>query len=131
MYLVIKQFRVSAETVEEAIKRHGTGIITSITAHKLPDSFPVGKRVNNDYHGRGPGTELRKLIAKFGFKPKAGCKCTQHIREMDLKGEQWCRDNVDTIVGWLREEAARSGYPFTEIGAKILIKRAISKSVSL
>lgn len=76
----------------------------------------------------GAGTELKKLIERFGFKPKAGCKCKQHMLEMNRRGADWCEQNIDTIVGWLREEAGRAGYPFTVIGARILVNRAIKKS---
>lgn len=76
----------------------------------------------------GAGTELKKLIAKFGFKPKAGCKCAQHIREMNQNGIDWCSQNIDTIVGWLREEAVRAKLPFTEVGAKMMIKIAIRQA---
>ncbi len=76
----------------------------------------------------GAGTELKNLIAKFGLKPGLNCKCGQHIREMDTKGVEWCAENIDTITEWLREEAQRARLPFTEIGAKLLIKRAISNA---
>ncbi len=76
----------------------------------------------------GAGTELKNLIAKFGLKPGLNCKCGQHIREMDQKGVEWCEQNVATISGWLREEAQRAKLPFTEIGAKLLIKKAISNA---
>lgn len=76
----------------------------------------------------GPGTELRKIITRFGFKPKPGCKCNQHIQEMNVKGCDWCEENIDTISGWLREEAQRSGLPFIETGARILIRRAIKNA---
>lgn len=76
----------------------------------------------------GPGTALKQLISRLGFKPKPGCKCESHIREMNQKGPDWCEQNIDTIVGWLREEAERAGYPFTAIGAKLLVRRAISNA---
>lgn len=76
----------------------------------------------------GPGTELKKLIAKFGFKPKAGCKCNAHIQEMNQRGPDWCAANLDLIVGWLEEEAARAELPFSSVGAKLLVKRAISNA---
>jgi hypothetical protein len=44
---------------------------------------------------------------------------------MNQKGVEWCEQNIDTIVGWLREEADRADLPFTAIGAKIIVKRAI------
>ncbi len=76
----------------------------------------------------GAGTELKNLIARFGFKPGINCKCGQHIREMDQNGLDWCSENIGTITEWLREEAQRAKLPFTEIGAKLLIKRAISNA---
>ncbi len=76
----------------------------------------------------GAGTELKNLIAKFGLKPASNCKCAQHIREMDTSGVEWCASNIDTITEWLREEAQRARLPFTEISAKLLIKRAISNA---
>ncbi len=76
----------------------------------------------------GAGTELKNIIARFGLKPGFNCKCGQHIREMDTKGVEWCAENIDTITGWLREEAQQANLPFTEIGAKLLIRRAISNA---
>ncbi len=76
----------------------------------------------------GAGTELKNLIAKFGLKPGLNCKCGQHIREMDTKGVEWCEHNIGTITEWLREEAQRAKLPFTEIGAKLLIGKAISNA---
>ncbi len=76
----------------------------------------------------GAGTELQNLIAKFGLKPGLNCKCSHHIRKMDQTGIEWCEQNIPTIVDWLREEAQRANLPFTEIGAKLLIKRAISNA---
>ena len=73
----------------------------------------------------GPGTELHKLLSKFGFRPRAGCKCHSHINQMNLRGTDWCHDNIDMIVGWLREEANRLNMPFVETAARLLIKRAI------
>lgn len=106
--------------MKTAAWRYERGLLVEYTVNGVSRPLDETFRIVN-----GPGMELKKLLSKFGFKPKAGCKCAQHIREMDLKGLQWCRDNIDTIVGWLREEAQRAGYPFTAIGAKILIRRAI------
>lgn len=73
----------------------------------------------------GVGTELKKLLSRLGLKPAANCKCAQHIREMNQEGVYWCEENTDTIVGWLKEEAERAKLPFTSIGARIIVRRAI------
>ncbi len=76
----------------------------------------------------GAGTELQNLIAKIGLRPGLNCKCGHHIREMNTNGVEWCKQNVATISAWLREEAQGARLPFTEIGAKLLIRKAISNA---
>jgi hypothetical protein len=74
----------------------------------------------------GPGTELKKLLAKVGIKATPTCSCNKRAQVMDEKGAQWCRENIDTIVGWLREESEKRGLPFVDLAGKLLVKRAIS-----
>lgn len=75
----------------------------------------------------GPGTELKHLLKRFGF---ATCgKCGRRSQIMDQRGPDWCRDNIDTIVGWLREAAADRKLPFSATLAKMLIRKAINGSV--
>ncbi len=92
-------------------------------------SLPVMiKRATPQIPKFGPGAELHKLLGKLGLKPKPGCKCNARINQMNLMGADWCSQNIDTIVGWLKEEATRSGLPFIEIAAKLMVKRAISRA---
>lgn len=44
---------------------------------------------------------------------------------MDQMGVDWCEENIDTIVGWLAEEAASRGLPFLSGVGRLLVKRAI------
>jgi hypothetical protein len=47
---------------------------------------------------------------------------------MDKNGVEWCVNNIDTIVSWLKEEAIKRKLPFIEYVAKLLVKRAISNA---
>ena len=76
----------------------------------------------------GPGTELKRMLSKFGLNERPGCNCKSHVREMDHRGTAWCRANVDTIIGWLREEAAEQGLPFVDMAARMLIFYAIRRA---
>jgi predicted Zn-dependent protease len=76
----------------------------------------------------GPGTELKKLLGKIGIKASANCSCNQRAALMDTNGIEWCENNIDTIVGWLKEEATKRKLPFVEYAAKLLINRAISNA---
>jgi hypothetical protein len=80
---------------------------------------------------RGPGTELKKLLAKIGIHATPHCTCNARAMLMDqneAKEPGWCEANVDTIVGWLREEAGKRGLPFLDAAGRLLVRRAISNA---
>jgi hypothetical protein len=88
-----------------------------------PEPEPVVKPM-----GEGPGTELKKLLKFFGIEASEGCACNQRAIEMNDKGVEWCAENVDVIVGWLHEEAAKRSLPFSHLAASLLVRRAISNA---
>ena len=73
----------------------------------------------------GPGTELKKLLATVGITATPNCSCNARAAEMDRQGSEWCESNLDTIVGWLREEAEKRGIPFLDVAGRLLVRRAI------
>jgi hypothetical protein len=75
----------------------------------------------------GPGTELKKLLAAWPFRivAKPTCSCNAKARAMDAKGCDWVEANEETVVGWLREEAAKRKLFFVDLAGRILVKRAI------
>lgn len=76
----------------------------------------------------GAGTELKSLLAKIGIQATPNCKCTQRAAIMDSRGIEWCEENIDTIVEWLREEATKRGLPFIDAAGRLLIRRAITNA---
>jgi hypothetical protein len=76
----------------------------------------------------GPGTELKKLLARVGITASPDCACNARAAEMDRQGVEWCEANLDIIVGWLREQAEARGLPFLDIAGRLLVKRAISNA---
>lgn len=52
----------------------------------------------------GPGTELKATLAAKGF-PTCG-RCHALAAEMDIRGAQWCRDNLDALVNRMITNAA-------------------------
>jgi hypothetical protein len=76
----------------------------------------------------GVGTELKKLLSKIGIKATPNCSCNKRAALMDTNGIEWCEKNVDTIVGWLREEATKRKLPFIDMAGRILVKRAIGNA---
>jgi hypothetical protein len=76
----------------------------------------------------GPGTELKKLLAKIGITATPTCSCNARAREMDARGIEWCEAHLDQIVGWLREEAAKRRLPFFDAAGRVLVRRAIANA---
>ena len=79
----------------------------------------------------GPGSILSKMLSKIGIKSTPNCACKRHAINMNINGPDWCEQNVDTIVGWLRVEAQNRKLPFLDLPAKILILKAVAKSRKL
>lgn len=73
----------------------------------------------------GAGTQLKKLLAKVGIKSTENCSCNARAKLMNANGIEWCEQNVNEIVGWLKEEAAKRSMPFLSLPAKIVVQRAI------
>jgi hypothetical protein len=70
------------------------------------------------------GSELASILRKIGFTSRCSrCKTREHI--MNALGCEWCEANIDTIVGWLREEATKRGLPFLDVAGRLLVRRAI------
>jgi len=88
-----------------------------------------GTKINKKtYLNNGVGTELKKLLSKIGIKATPNCSCNARAKIMDAKGIEWCKENIDIIVGWLKEEAAKRNLPFMEMAGKLLVKRAIKNA---
>ena len=85
---------------------------------RKPDPQPQG----------GPGTELSKILKRFGIEYVPGCKCADHARTMDRWGPDGCEKQMQTILFWLRQESEKRGLPFVEFAAKMLVRRAIKRA---
>jgi hypothetical protein len=94
---------------------------------KLRDLFP--KTLEEDPNG--PGTILSQMIKSVGIVMTQGCSCRRHALEMNSKGNDWCEANIDTVVGWLRDEAKKRKLPFIDAVGKMIVNRAIKKSRKL
>jgi len=75
----------------------------------------------------GPGTELSKLLKRFGIESTPGCSCLPKAAEMDALGCDECSrpERIEEVVGVMREEAKARGLPFIDAVGRILVKRAI------
>lgn len=76
----------------------------------------------------GPGTELKKLLAMVGIHASSNCGCNKMADEMNRLGPDWCRENMDVILGSMESEAKKRRLPFSKILAIAMVEAAIFKS---
>jgi hypothetical protein len=78
----------------------------------------------------GPGTELSKLLKRFGIEPTPTCKCRAKAAQMNAWGCDECSkpERIDEVVAVMREEAKARGLPFVDMAGRVLVRRAISNA---
>lgn len=92
---------------------------------KLPSPRPQPVILS---YPHGPGTMLSKILESVGIKAAPNCGCKRKALTMNINGNDWCEQNIETITDWLEEEAKKRSLPFIRAAGKLLIKRAISMS---
>jgi hypothetical protein len=78
----------------------------------------------------GPGTELSRLLERFGIKATPACKCRAVAARMDAWGCDECArpERIDEVIAVMREEAGKRGLPFLDAAGRMLVRRAISRA---
>lgn len=79
----------------------------------------------------GPGTLLTGMISTLGIKSSSTCSCRRHALEMNDKGPDWCQENIETILSWLKDESKKRNLPYVDAVARVMVNRAINKSRKL
>ena len=89
---------------------------------RLPEPAPIPTS--------GPGTELSKLLKRFGINPTPTCQCRAKQQQMDAWGpdEASRPERIDEVVAVMRAEAEARGLPFLDIAGRLLVRRAISNA---
>lgn len=90
-----------------------------------PKGFTAETAPRLEAGGPRAGSELKRVLAFFRIFPEGGCQCDTTAAEMDLRGPEWCRENIDRIVGVMREEAGKRRLPFVGPVARRLLLLAI------
>jgi hypothetical protein len=78
----------------------------------------------------GPGTELSKLLKRFGIEPTPTCACRAKAAEMDAWGCDECEkpERIAEVVAVMRAEAEARGLPFLDVAGRMLVRRAIQNA---
>lgn len=120
----LREYGYTLDEVKGCIIRENDKVITIDQNHA---SYPRAKK-HEIVSSSGPGTELKKLLKKIGITASPTCSCNTKAKIMDKNGIEWCENNLDTIVGWLKEEAIKRNLPFIDMAGRILVNRAIKNA---
>lgn len=78
----------------------------------------------------GVGAEVKKFLKSIGIEATPNCSCNKRAQIMNVKGPEWCRENIEQILDWLKEEADKRnmGMLFVRPAVKLTVKRCIRKA---
>jgi hypothetical protein len=78
----------------------------------------------------GPGTELAKLLKRFGVNPTPTCACRAKAAHMDAWGPDEAEkpERIEEVVAVMRDEAMARRLPFLDAAARLLVRRAIQNA---
>ena len=132
---------VSIEALHEAAKDKPEGYLEDVLAYvsardgqyvlfETDDYYMLRDKYSGDVDPmvRGPGTELHRLLGRFGIHMQKGCGCKGRMVQMNKWGPVGCAENFETIIEWLKEEAGKRGLPFFSMPARMLVRRAIANA---
>jgi hypothetical protein len=122
-----EEYSLNSDWTREEIENKLLTILGDDPASKLRSFFPK----TLEECPNCPGTILSKMIKKMGIVITSNCSCRRHALAMNENGNDWCENNIETIVGWLKEEAQKRKLPFIDAAGRFMIKRAIQKSRKL
>jgi len=79
-------------------------------------------------HQERVGSHISRLLERLSIANLPGCKCKSRAKYLDRVGADWCEQNIETIVEWLKEEATARGLPYLSTVGRMLVRRAISNA---
>lgn len=122
--------KTTVELAVATIRKSGDLRAAGRLARDYVHLFPrqeTGRQESPETEG-GPGSELARLLKRFGIEETETCNCRSRAAKMDREGCDWCEQHLDTIVGWLREEAQKQELRFNGFAARQLVKLAIRRA---
>lgn len=87
----------------------------------------AGRPVQPEAPKDGPGTELKRLLARLFLRDRGDCGCAAMVAAMNRWGPEGCRANLGLILEHLRRQAGKRNLPFYEPAARLLVLRAIRR----
>ena len=110
--------------------QYGMTVLSRFAKDRPKDETKPWPKTDADGKPCGCGTHLKALLKKIGIVATENCSCNHRAKIMDQQGIAWCKDNIETILDWLNEEATKRelGGLFFRPAVKLMVQRAIAKA---
>jgi hypothetical protein len=101
-----------------------------ITVDESHPAYPhAPKSAGSAIPAGGAGTHLKAFFKKwFGQVASPNCSCNAVAAQMDRLGPQWCRDNMEWILGEIQKNAEKRGLPYIRAVVEPIVMLAIRKA---
>lgn len=100
----------------------------SLSPGKLRAVCGIDRSKKEEIPEGGVGTEVKKILSRIGITASPTCQCNARAKKMDYMGIKWSEENIDAIVGWLRDEAKTRRLPYSDFAGKTLVWYAIKRA---
>jgi hypothetical protein len=113
---------------EHAKNQYGMTVLSRLPSDKPKDPVKLFPGML-DPEGKlcGCGQELKATLKLIGIEAAPGCSCNARAAMMDDWGPAKCREELETILDWLKEEADKRnmGHLYVRPVVKLAVLRAI------
>lgn len=95
---------------------------------RLPEDYKFRSGYLHNKKLMGVGDTLANIISKIGYGYSPVSRARAKITYLNKKGIDWCEQNQDVILIWLKEECVANRIQFLDLIGKSIIRLAIKKA---
>lgn len=110
--------------------QYGMTVLSKVPKDRPEEVIKPWPKSDKDGNVCGCGQNVKKFLKMIGIEASENCSCNRRAAIMDQMGPQWCRDNIDEVLNWLKEEAEvrNMGHLFIRPAVKLMVARAIRQA---
>jgi hypothetical protein len=110
--------------------QYGFTVLSKLPEDKPETPIRIWSLSDNEGQPCGTGTELKKLLESWGIQSNPTCGCNAKAAEMNAKGPDWCEENIEEIIDFLKAQAEsrKLGHLFFRPAVRLLVRQAIKRA---
>lgn len=108
-------------------EQYGLTVLSKVPELKRQEEVRPWPLMDSEGIPCGCGQSLKASLKMIGIESSENCSCNARAAQMDVWGPELCRENIETILDWLKEQAdaRQMGALFVRPVVKMMVLRAI------